>query len=49
MIIRKAQIEDRDGIEKLLKQVNNLHAGLRPDIFIENAVKYDDEKFEALI
>lgn len=49
MIIRKARKEDRFGIERLLKEVNNLHQKLRPDIFIENAIKYNDEKFNALI
>lgn len=49
MIIRKAQKEDRLGIERLLKEVNNLHQKLRPDIFIENAIKYDEEKYNSLI
>lgn len=49
MIIRKARMEDRLGIERLLKEVNNLRQKLRPDIFIENAIKYNEEKFNALI
>ena len=49
MIIRKVRMEDRLGIERLLKEVNNLHQKLRPDIFIENAIKYNEEKFNALI
>lgn len=49
MIIRKARMEDRLGIERLLKEVNNLHQKLSPDIFIENAIKYNEEKFNALI
>ena len=49
MIIRKARMEDRLGIERLLKEVNNLHQKLRPDIFIENEIKYNEEKFNALI
>lgn len=49
MIIRKARMEDRLGIERLLKEVNNLHVELRPDIFIENAIKYNEEQFNALI
>ena len=50
MIIRKANANDYKGVEKLLVEVNNLHQKLRPDIFIENAVKYgrknnsDDKK-----
>ena len=49
MEIRKARKDDLNGIEKLLVQVNNLHVELRPDIFVANAVKYDEEKFDALI
>lgn len=49
MIIRKARMEDRLGIERLLKEVNNLHQKLRPDIFIENVIKYNEEQFNALI
>lgn len=49
MIIRKARMEDRLGIERLLKEVNNLHQKLRPDIFIEKAIKYNEEQFNALI
>lgn len=49
MEIRKARKDDLNGIEKLLVQVNNLHVELRPDIFVVNAVKYDEEKFDALI
>lgn len=49
MEIRKARKDDLNGIEKLLVQVNNLHVELRPDIFVPNAVKYDEEKFDALI
>ena len=49
MEIRRARKEDLNGVEKLLVQVNNLHVELRPDIFVANAVKYDEEKFDALI
>ena len=49
MEIRKARKDDLNGIEQLLVQVNNLHVELRPDIFVANAVKYDEEKFDALI
>lgn len=49
MIIRKANASDYKGVEKLLVEVNNLHQKLRPDIFIENAVKYDEGKFDKII
>ena len=49
MIIRKASANDYKGVERLLVEVNNLHQKLRPDIFIENAVKYDEKKFDEII
>ncbi len=49
MIIRKANASDYKGVERLLVEVNNLHQKLRPDIFIENAVKYDEKKFDEII
>lgn len=49
MEIRRARKEDLNGVEKLLVQVNNLHVKLRPDIFIENAVKYDEKSFDERI
>lgn len=49
MIIRKANANDYKGVERLLVEVNNLHQKLRPDIFIENAVKYDEGKFDKII
>ena len=49
MIIRKANANDYKGVERLLVEVNNLHQKLRPDIFIENAVKYDEGKFNKII
>lgn len=49
MIIRKANANDYKGVERLLVEVNNLHQKLRPDMFIENAVKYDEKKFDDII
>lgn len=49
VIIRKANKEDFKGVERLLVQVNNLHQKLRPDIFIENAVKYTEDKFDSIV
>lgn len=49
MEIRKARKEDLNGVERLLVQVNNLHVKMRPDIFIANAVKYDEKSFDELI
>lgn len=49
MIIRKANASDYKGVERLLVEVNTPHQKLRPDIFIENAVKYDEKKFDEII
>ncbi len=49
MIIRKANANDYKSVERLLVEVNNLHQKLRSDIFIENAVKYDEKKFDEII
>lgn len=49
MIIRKANAKDYKGVERLLVEVNNLHQKLRPDIFVENAVKYDEKQFDEII
>ena len=49
MIIRKANTSDYKGIERLLVEVNNLHQKLRPDIFVENAVKYNENQFDEMI
>lgn len=49
MIIRKANASDYKGVERLLVEVNNLHQKLRPDIFVENAVKYDEKQFDEII
>ena len=47
--IRQANINDLDGIKKLLMQINNLHANIRPDIFIYDKMKYSDQELINLI
>lgn len=48
-MIRRAEIKDIEGINKLLYQVNNIHAKIRSDIFIEDQKKYSDIKLKGLI
>lgn len=48
-MIRRAEIKDIDGINKLLYQVNNIHATIRSDIFIKDQKKYSDIKLKGLI
>ena len=43
-MIRKANIDDANGINKLLYQVQDIHASKRSDIFIKNAKKFKDEE-----
>lgn len=44
MIIRRAIKEDMDAINSLLRQVLEVHANGRPDIFISGRKKYTDDK-----
>ena len=43
MKIRKAQIKDIGRIIELLSQVLELHAKLRPDIFVSGTTKYTEK------
>ena len=43
MEIRKAEKRDISGIMRLLRQVNDIHALSRPDIFIKGHTKYNNE------
>ena len=38
--IRRARINDTEAVMKLLSEVLELHAALRPDIFISGSTKY---------
>jgi len=49
MEIRRATVQDMDGINKLLMQVCLVHHKGRPDLFKYGAKKYTDEQLEAII
>ncbi len=49
MKIRKAETKDIEQIENLLSQVLEVHAAIRPDIFISGTRKYSREELESLI
>ncbi len=49
MIIRKAEEKDINDIAKLLYQVENVHADARPDLFIHDTRKYNDEELKVII
>lgn len=47
--IRKASVEDIPGLLRLLSQVLELHAALRPDIFVSGTTKYSREELVEII
>ena len=49
MITRKAEWKDIPRIMELLKQVNNVHAHGRPDLFIPDKTKYTEDELEGII
>ncbi len=49
MIIRRARLEDMEGINKLLKQVLMVHHNGRPDLFKADVKKYTDDELGAII
>ena len=49
MEIRRADITDLKGINKLLSQVLEVHHNARPDIFKTGAKKYTDSELEKII
>ena len=49
MNIRRAEIKDMDGINKLLLQVLMVHHNGRPDLFKPHAKKYTDEELKEII
>ena len=49
MKIRNAQSKDSEKIINLLQQVLELHAKIRPDIFIPGTTKYTPEELKGLL
>ena len=49
MIVRKAESKDIPKIMDLLRQVNNVHADGRPDLFIPDKTKYTGDELEGII
>ncbi len=49
MEIRRAEKRDINGIMGLLRQVNDIHADGRPDIFIKGLTKYDADGLYKII
>ena len=49
MNIRKAENKDIPRLTELLQQVLELHAKIRPDVFIPGTTKYTQEELEEII
>lgn len=49
MHIRRAVEKDMEGINRLLRQVLEVHHNGRPDLFKGNAKKYTDDELKALL
>ncbi len=49
MFVRRAVTKDIPEIARLLYQVNNVHADIRPDLFVHDLRKYTDEEIAAII
>lgn len=49
MKIRNAEAKDSDKIINLLQQVLDLHAKIRPDIFIPGTTKYTPDQLKAIL
>ena len=49
MMIRHAQVKDIPAIMKLLGEVLEIHASIRPDIFIPGTTKYTVEELTEII
>lgn len=47
--IRKATECDIDGILRLLRQVNDIHAEGRPDLFLQGHTKYDSDGLRMIL
>ena len=48
-MIRRANVGDIEGLNRLLKQVLNVHHAGRPDIFKGDAVKYHNDELVEII
>ena len=49
MNIRKASTKDIPRIKELLQQVLEIHANIRPDIFIPGTTKYTEKELEDIL
>ncbi len=48
MIIRRAKAGDEKRVLELLIQVDNVHADIRPDLFIHNSTKYNEASLKEI-
>ncbi len=48
-MVRKAEEKDIKDIVRLLEQVARIHHSIRPDLFVDNAIKYDEQQLKKLL
>ena len=48
MLIRRAEEKDMKRVLKLLSEVLEIHAKIRPDIFVSGTTKYSDEELREI-
>lgn len=49
MLIRKAENKDIPALQALLKQVGNVHHEGRPDLFLPDTCKYNEQELRQLL
>ena len=49
MAVRRAEIKDIPRLEEILYQVHDVHASVRPDLFIPGKKKYTADELKALL
>ena len=48
-MIRQAKVDDIESINKLLYQVHDVHANIRPDLFVKGKKKYNNNELISII
>ena len=49
MAVRRAEVRDIPRLEEILYQVHDVHASVRPDLFIKGKKKYTADELKALL
>ena len=49
MLVRKAETKDIPALQTLLKQVGNVHHEGRPDLFLPDTCKYNEQELAQML